>query len=1151
MTETSPSVNKSDNAHRPSEQKPISSDSDSCPRQSSLPAPPPYQRYTQWALEYDARTADFHWSAPAQLLDATLPVIPPAAPLRMLDVGVGTGQASRPYLEAGACVIGLDIAPAMLAQAQQRWPQFHLLIEHDFNRSFDAIGLHNYRFELVLSCGALHFAEDLANTLQALRALLAPGGVLAFTYISPQQRVFSAAARLHESSEVAAIVEQLGLQIRHHSDFIAYYEGGNGDDPVVYRRLVAHCPEPAIVLPEALGYIDRCACIDRERLRTLAQRPLLAGPITTQWSDDLAAVKSANEQLLQALHAQVATGEIDLRRLPLPQLTALHASEDNRSGCDVLVLLAHPDDESVYAGGLIAGLTEAGNRVHLVVVSDGGGGRQGKGPEQINQRSRELHEAAQALGIETVEQLGFADFGKYRDRARSQPITAADTLRRWGLKPVLNAVVTCIRHHRPRVLLTFDPEVDPNYSLHGHHLAVGVAAVASFHLAADPGFATQEPLSPWAIDEHHTLVPRQQPGSGIKTVEIDPKRKLQALAAYASQRYSTERLLAALENDASGSRFESYRVWQRRRSQSLATAIIHELPSPGGCPSRHMNSEPTTLQDWRAHHAGLCQHRYPRTALTALLIRQAQARDAGATVLANIERLRDPTTVAVVTGQQVGVLGGPAYTLYKALGAVALARHLRTLGITAVPVFWLASYDHDLDEVQKLTLLAGADGYQGLTLGFPGQGQPVGTLPLGRTIEAMLAQVQTALADLPHGAATLALLRRCYQPQVSFASAFTQWLGALTDTLGLVLLDPATPEFAALTHDLLHQALFDSAGVQMALTQAREHLALRGRAEIIPTAGQGLQVFYTNARGERRRLQRADRGFTVRGGDAFLSDADIDRILAAEPQRFTPSALLRPLCQDSVLPTIAYVAGPSEQGYWQQLPELYRWAGLPMPQVIPRPTFTLLNSANATVLADAGGATALLGSADPWRTLGYAGLPQALRAACAGLQALVQRCHDLATQMRAGPLSVDVVSALEEDIWDQLNAIELALALGDKKRAAAALQRTSTPVFQALTALGCALERSQTKGESPSLRPALQLAKALTSLEQSLIKEGRRQFHQGVAAWKFIRPRGLPQERELSVAELVARYGFSVVERLLPLGYSDGRQRLLMLQGQD
>ncbi len=1092
----------------------------------------PRDRYDVWAESYDKNTASFGWTAPQFLLEATIHHAPPAGFLRVLDVGVGTGQASLPYLEIGACVTGLDVSPQMLHQAQSNYPQFHALIEHDFNHSLVEAALQAQSFDVVLSCGALHFAKDLSRTLTELRWVLAEGGVLAFTYIPLQARKFSTSAQIHDPNDVEHLLQQLGLTVLDHESFVAYYDGGDSQDPVVYRRVVARCSKPGISLPAILRDIDRTACVDRSRLLDLVSQPLMTGTLTTDWTYNYTKVRNENQDLVETLRAQVKTGEVKPKHLPLPKTTGGSARQGKQE-CDVLVLMPHPDDESIYAGGTIASLTEAGKRVKLVVATDGAAGRGGEESRRVEQRALELRRAAECLNIEQVEWLGLVDFGKYRDASRMQPTTAADALQIWGLDSTLALLVRTIRKHRPQILLTLHPEVDPNYSLHGHHLGLGVAALVAFHLAADSGFIIPEAanLLPWAIEQHYTMVPAHHCGFNILQVEIDRQQKLEALSAYETQHYSTQRLIRDLKTEVPSASFETLQLLQARSRQTFITATVLR--------SHQKLHKLAINRDWVSTHKSVRQRLYPREGLTKLLQRQAKCWGSSEAVLTNIKKLCHPHTVAVVTGQQVGVFGGPAYTLYKALGAIKLAQQLTAQGIPAIPIFWMASYDSDLDEVQHIKLLVNQTEPQTLSLDLPITQRLVGSTSLGEGIHSLLNEMEQALGELPHSKEVVAALQAIYQPGTTFAEAFARWLSVLTKEFGLIILDPSTREFAELARHAIARELFGDERSQIPLARARQTLAAQGLSETISTDRDVLQVFFVDGDGTRRRMLPAKEGFALQNSNIHLTDDAVRNLLEQQPERFTPSALLRPICQDTVLPTIAYVAGPTEQQYFAQLKEVYTWAKIPMPQIIARPSFTVLDSTISKQLVDAGGTALLLSSDDPSNRLGRAGLPEEVRIAFDELETLQQQCFALRTSAMVGQVVGPEAIALKHSIEQWLSTTEPILKSWGAKRPLEALTRAKVE-FPPLMATVCSdLQRSGNRSSPPPTRNVVTLTQALARLESTLIREGRRQNASGIAAFAYISPKGKPQERSLSVAELIATHGFDIVSHLLPISCPD------------
>ena len=521
------------------------------------------QQYSAWATKYDAETASYGWCAPDMMLEWATDAVPPSGPLRVLDIGVGTGQGSAPYLDARSQVTGLDISEKMLDEARAARPGFHHLAVYDINDPLSTAGVTPASHDLVVSCGTLHFAKNLGATIKTVADAMADGANFAFTYIPRQDRAFSNKTTTHLPSSVRKMIEAAGLELVKTDIFVAYYDKGNQDDPVRYARVLAKKPGEKRAFPPELADIDRTGCVDRDRILQLFGTPLIEGPMS---SATKASVHAENQAMLEAFRTQLdAGGEIDVASIPLPSVTAKVATQ-GAPQTDVLALLAHPDDESVYMGGTMGRFTTEGLDVTLVHSTGGEGGR--GGGDLAEQRAGEQRAALKALGMsqESFVELGFEDFGKYRDNStRADAATAADTLRIWGADELVEKLVRQIRTTRPNTIVSFDPTRDPNYSLHGHHLAMGIATMLAYHLAADPEAFPDQGLEPWAAHHHEVIVPDHATSERKTSVTIDRDKKLAALLAHASQRYSTERLIGRLEEGDERQNTETWHRFQSRR----------------------------------------------------------------------------------------------------------------------------------------------------------------------------------------------------------------------------------------------------------------------------------------------------------------------------------------------------------------------------------------------------------------------------------------------------------------------------------------------------------------------------------------------------------------------------------------------------------
>jgi bacillithiol synthase len=299
---------------------------------------------------------------------------------------------------------------------------------------------------------------------------------------------------------------------------------------------------------------------------------------------------------------------------------------------------------------------------------------------------------------------------------------------------------------------------------------------------------------------------------------------------------------------------------------------------------------------------------------------------------------------AIVTGQQVGLFLGPLYTLYKAATAIALARSLAAeTGIPVVPVFWLQTEDHDLAEIATCDVAAGAVCE---TVAVPVDAESrvsIAELCLPDAVDAALARLTELVGCGPNARAHVERLGRHYRAGATWADAFAGVLGELFAPEGLVVIDPRDPRepaLAAAASPVHARAIEDSERIATALlARCRELEQASGQppqVHVRPDAP--LSFFHPDgAAGPRVRLAATGAGtFREVGGDRVFDRPALLAALAADPRVFSTSALLRPVVQDTLLPTAAYVGGPAEVAYFAQLPPLYAAFERELPLVVER-----------------------------------------------------------------------------------------------------------------------------------------------------------------------------------------------------------------------
>jgi bacillithiol biosynthesis cysteine-adding enzyme BshC len=335
-----------------------------------------------------------------------------------------------------------------------------------------------------------------------------------------------------------------------------------------------------------------------------------------------------------------------------------------------------------------------------------------------------------------------------------------------------------------------------------------------------------------------------------------------------------------------------------------------------------------------------------RETLCNLLEQQNRSFGATDAVLENIARLRSGAS-AVVTGQQVTLFGGPLFTILKAATTIRKAKDASIAGSPHVPIFWLATEDHDLAEADHVTF-PGRHELKTLRLASePANSSAVGKVTLGKSIEDLLAQAAEVLGPGP----LLDQLSACYREGQSLGQAFAQFISRTFAAQGLVVMDASSRGFHALGSDVLRQAIVRADELRVALNDRDQQLAAAGyHSQVLVPPLSSLLFLFDSGTGARVPLRRTAEGGWHAARQSY-STAELLAILDAEPERLSPNALLRPVFQDSILPTAAYVGGPSEVAYFAQSQVLYqRILGRTTP-VLPRLSATLVEPAMADLLA--------------------------------------------------------------------------------------------------------------------------------------------------------------------------------------------------------
>ncbi len=342
-----------------------------------------------------------------------------------------------------------------------------------------------------------------------------------------------------------------------------------------------------------------------------------------------------------------------------------------------------------------------------------------------------------------------------------------------------------------------------------------------------------------------------------------------------------------------------------------------------------------------------------RSTLVRILTEQNKDIHCGIKTLANIDLLGNENTVAIVTGQQLGLFTGPLYTLYKTITAIKLAEKLTSEypEFNFVPVFWVEGEDHDFEEVNHTYTIAPAN--QLVKIEYLLGDKPleknvgaVGNIVIDQFIDKTLAAFESNLQETEFKAVLISEIRAHYKTGTTFSKAFLGLMNRYFEDSGLIFLNPMHPEFKKIVRPIFQKEISSITKTSQLVIDRSAELEEQYHAQI---KSKPLNLFMFHKEG-RYHIEPRENDFSLKGTRHFLSKEEIASLADHSPELFSPNVVLRPICQDTLLPTLAYVAGPSEIAYFAQLKPVYEYYNIPMPIIYPRVTATILEEKSRNVL---------------------------------------------------------------------------------------------------------------------------------------------------------------------------------------------------------
>ncbi len=506
------------------------------------------------------------------------------------------------------------------------------------------------------------------------------------------------------------------------------------------------------------------------------------------------------------------------------------------------------------------------------------------------------------------------------------------------------------------------------------------------------------------------------------------------------------------------------------------TRIFSDFLSYSPAVRKFFPTPPNATQDcaWRSP----CQRDLARQALVAdALEKQNRAWGASEQTLRNIQRLREGA-FAVVTGQQVGLFGGPLMSLFKIASALALTKQVQQSGVDCVPVFWLATEDHDLDEVNQALFLTHdfqLAPFKANTTGTAGS--PVAHIRFADGTNELVAEAAKLLGE----SLAADYLRESYVEGETFSNAFAKLYTRIFAEHGLILLDPADAELHRIATPLFLDALRRSAELDQAVLERNRELRDGGYHEQVKVTRESTPLFAL-VEGARVPVHRANGVFAI--GKERLSGEELERRIAAAPENFSANVLLRPVLQDYWLPTLAYIGGPAEVAYFAQGAVVYEKLLGRITPIFPRMSATLIEPRIERLL-----------------TKYQVELPELFHGEC---------------ELRDCIAARSLPSALKENFEQARRAVEDAM-----QRVSESLQTLDPTLVEAASRatskMRYQIDRLQKRAAHAELRRSEIVARHAAQIENALY------------------PKKSLQEREIAGLYFYAKYGPELINRLVEL----------------
>lgn len=350
------------------------------------------------------------------------------------------------------------------------------------------------------------------------------------------------------------------------------------------------------------------------------------------------------------------------------------------------------------------------------------------------------------------------------------------------------------------------------------------------------------------------------------------------------------------------------------------------------------------LQTYINRKHELSDRHFPREALVEHLLQFNELFSTHPKVFENIKKLREKDSTVVITGQQAGFLTGPLYTIYKAISTIVHAKQLeKKLQSPIVPVFWVAGEDHDYEEINHIWLLKDHQLVKEKYSGPNNSKRPVTNIEINhREMKAWIENVFALFGETEHSEAVLQFIAEKLEGSNNVTEFFIRIMAAFFEKYGLVFVDSANENIRKIESPFFKELIQQNEKLRHAFQEQRNNIVKDGYPAGVESEPRCAHLFY-HVNDERQLLYHVnDDVYTLKDIDVKLTKEELEIICEQHPEQLSNNVVTRPLMQEFLFPTLAFVAGPGEITYWAQLKPLFTLFNKKMPPIVPRMHVTIV-----------------------------------------------------------------------------------------------------------------------------------------------------------------------------------------------------------------